>query len=104
MSRSNKLKIIIPIVIILFFGAYGRHRYLSHRTGIVGYLQRRDMDEISGIAASGINEDLYYVHNDSGHTSRFFAISPSGEVKSIIYFKGDPTEQLGVHDCEDIAV
>jgi hypothetical protein len=29
---------------------------------------------------------------------------PSGEVKSIIYFKGDPKEQFGVHDCEDIAV
>jgi len=62
------------------------------------------MDEISGIAASGINENLFYVHNDSGDTSRFFAILPSGKVKSIIYFKGDPKETFGVHDCEDIAV
>jgi hypothetical protein len=63
------------------------------------------MDEISGIAASGINHDLYYVHNDSGDTSRFFAINPDGKLKSTIYFKGDPKEKhWGVHDCEDIAV
>ncbi len=61
------------------------------------------MDEISGIAASGINEDLYYVHNDSGDTSRFFAIHPDGKLISTIYFKGDPKEKLGVKDCEDIA-
>jgi hypothetical protein len=104
-DRNQKLKIIIPIVIILFLGAYGRHKYDNHHTtNIAGRLQRRDMDEISGIAASGINPDLYYVHNDSSDTSRFFAILPSGKVKSIIYFKGDPRQKHGVHDCEDIAV
>jgi hypothetical protein len=104
MSRTKRLRIIIPVVIILFLGAYGRHEYLKHTSRVVGRLQRRDMDEISGIAASRINEDLYYVHNDSGDTSRFFAILPSGQVKSVIYFKGDPRERYGVHDCEDIAV
>ncbi len=104
MSRSKKLKIIILVVIVLFLGAYGRHRYMKKHTDISGRLQRHDMDEISGIAASGINEDLYYVHNDSGDTSRFYAILPSGEVKSIIYFKGDPKAPQGVFDCEDIAV
>jgi hypothetical protein len=105
MGRTRKLTIIITIVAILFLGAYGRHKYINREpSNIVGRLQRRDMDEISGIAASGINKDLYYIHNDSGDTSRFFAILPSGEVKSIIYFKGDPKERLGVHDCEDIAV
>jgi hypothetical protein len=62
------------------------------------------MDEISGIAASGINPDIYYVHNDSGDTSRFFSIYPNGQVKSTVYFKGDPKEIRGVYDCEDIAV
>jgi hypothetical protein len=104
MGSAKRIRIIIPIVIILFLGAYGRHKYLSRETNITGLLQRKDMDEISGIAASGINENLYYVHNDSGDTSRFFAMLPSGEVKSIIYFNGDPRERYGVNDCEDIAV
>jgi hypothetical protein len=103
-NRTQKLRIIIPIVIILFLGAYGRHKHYNRTTNVVGRLQRRDMDEISGIAASGINPGMYYVHNDSGDTSRFFAILPSGKVKSIIYFKGDPRQKYGVHDCEDIAV
>ena len=58
----------------------------------------------SGIAASGINNDLYYIENDSGDTSRFFAILPTGDVKSTVYFKGDPNQKQGVVDCEDIAV
>src|ERR1700761_1309757 len=104
MSRQRKITLLIPIVIILFFGAYARHKFENKRIDITGRLQRRDLDEISGIAASGINGNLYYVHNDSGDTSRFFAILPSGEIKSTIYFKGDPREGKGVRDCEDIAV
>src|SRR5476651_1820376 len=104
MSRTRKLKLILPIVVILFVGAFGRHRQLQHQSNITGYLPIKAMDEISGIAASGINKDIYYIHNDSGDTSRFFAISPSGDLKSTIYYKGDPKEIQGVRDCEDIAV
>ena len=105
MGRNKKLIVIISVAAIIFLGAYGRHKYVNRDPGnIVGRLQLRDMDEISGIAASGINKNLYYVHNDSGDTSRFFSILPSGNVKSIVYFKGDPKELWGVHDCEDIAV
>lgn len=104
MSREKKIKLLIPMVLLLFFGAYGWHKHEAHQSDITGRLQRREMNEISGIAASGVNPDIYYVHNDSGDTSRFFAIPPSGQVKSTIYFKGDPSELQGVHDCEDIAV
>lgn len=105
MSRTRKLKLIMPIVIILFLGAFGRHRQLQHQSNITGYLPTKAMGEISGIAASGINKDIYYIHNDSGDTSRFFAINPTGELKSTIYYKGDPKEiKGGVRDCEDIAV
>jgi hypothetical protein len=104
MTRSKKVKLIIPIVLTLFVFAYARHREKNRESNEVGRLQLKSMNEISGIAASGIIHNLYYVHNDSGDTSRFFAIYPSGEVKSIIYFKGDPRERYGVHDCEDIAV
>jgi hypothetical protein len=104
MSRSKKIKIILPIVIILFLGAFAEHRYTQHKLDITGRLQNKQMDEISGISASGIHNGIYYVHNDSGDTSRFFAITPQGNIKSVIYYKGDPKEPLGARDVEDIAV
>lgn len=104
MSRSRKIKIILPIVITLFLGAYAEHRHVLERLNITGHLQDKQMDEISGIAASAVHEGIYYVHNDSGDTSRFFAITPQGKIKSVIYFNGDPKEKQGVMDCEDIAV
>jgi hypothetical protein len=104
MSRSKKIKIILPIVVILFLGAFAEHRYTQHKLDITGRLQNKQMDEISGISASGIHNGIYYVHNDSGDTSRFFAITPQGNIKSVIYYKGDPKEPLGARDVEDIAV
>ncbi len=104
MSRAKRLNIFIPVIIILFFAAYVRHRYINREINITGHLPDRQMDEISGIAASGINYDIYYIHNDSGDTSRFFAITPDGKLQTTIYFKGDPQEAQGVEDCEDIAV
>ena len=104
MSRAKKLNIILPIVIILFIGAYARHKYVQKEYDEVGTLPTKQLDEISGIAASGINKDIYYIHNDSGDTSRFFAIEPSGKLIATIYFKGDTSLPQGVRDCEDIAV
>jgi len=104
MSRQKKIKIILPIVFVMFLGAFAEHRHVQQKLDITGRLQDKHMDEISGIAASGIHDGIYYVHNDSGDTSRFFAITPQGKIKSVIYFKGDPKEKQGVLDCEDIAV
>ncbi|XHR95793.1 hypothetical protein ACFJIV_03555 [Mucilaginibacter sp. UC70_90] len=84
-------------------GAFAKHRLLD-RQDITGTLNDKEMDETSGIAASSISPDTYYVHNDSGDTSRFFAITAEGKLKSTIYFKGDSTQKLGVQDCEDIDV
>ena len=106
MRRVTKIKILIPFVIILFLGAYGRHRHFSREIDISGTLDGKQMNEISGIAASHTMPDIYYVHNDSGDTSRFFAISPDGKLKSTIYYAGDQKAKghLGAYDCEDIAV
>jgi hypothetical protein len=104
MSTSKKLKLLLPIIIILFFVAYAEHKHAGRKLDITGRLQDKVMDEISGIAASTLWKNIYYVHNDSGDTSRFFAINPDGKIKRTIYFKGDPKEILGVRDCEDIAV
>lgn len=63
------------------------------------------INETSGIAASSAHTGIYYVHNDSGDTSRFFAIDSEGKLKGVYYFDGDHSLPApGVKDCEDIAV
>ncbi|WP_100342245.1 hypothetical protein [Mucilaginibacter auburnensis] len=104
MSRSKRLKYIAAVVILLFIGAYARHRYLANKITVTGRLQDRSMSEASGIAASGINNEIFYVHNDSGDTSRFFVINDHGQLINTVYFKGDGSQYRGVNDCEDIAV
>lgn len=103
MRRSFKIKIIVPLAIVLFAGAYGHHKHVARETDITGKLDNKLMDEISGIAASGVDSAIYYVHNDSGDTSRFFAITADGKLRSTMYFKGDAKARQGVFDCEDIA-
>jgi hypothetical protein len=104
MSVSRKIRILLPVIIILFFMAYAEHKHANQKLVVPGRLQNKAMDEISGIAASTLRKDIFYVHNDSGDTSRIFAITPDGKLKRVIYFKGDQKEKLGVRDCEDIAV
>jgi hypothetical protein len=98
MSRRKKLNILVPLVVILFLGAYARHRYINTQITVSGRLQDKQMDEISGIVASSVNKDVYYVHNDSGDSSRFFVISPEGKLYNTINYNAN------VLDCEDIAV
>jgi hypothetical protein len=104
MSRVRKRNILLVVVLILFIGAFARHRFIEKEILLTGTIQNKQLNEISGIAASSIFKDLYYVHNDSGDTSRIFAITPNGTLQKTIYFNGDPKEKLGVADCEDIAV
>jgi len=73
------------------------------RKGSDVFLTDDRMDEISGIVASTANPGILYVHNDSGDSSRFFAITPGGQLKCIYNFKGE-TPPLGVKDCEDITL
>ncbi|MBD1392685.1 hypothetical protein [Mucilaginibacter glaciei] len=103
MRTRKKLNIFIPLVVLIFCGAYAKHRLIDNKQLPEGRLQDKAMDEISGISASGVNQDVYYVHNDSGDTSRFFAITADGKLRSTIYYKADATTN-GVYDCEDIAV
>lgn len=61
-----------------------------------------EVSETSGLFVSKNN--LLFVHNDSGDTSRFFAIDAKGNLLSTLYFQGDPsTKHSGVTDCEDMA-
>ncbi|MCJ8209310.1 hypothetical protein MUY27_06290 [Mucilaginibacter sp. RS28] len=94
---------LVAIVTTMFFAAYAHHRFGSKPTG-TGHLSDRELDEISGIAASAVNPDIFYVHNDSGDSSRFFAIDAQGNLKETFRFKGNEAGPLGVTDCEDVAV
>ncbi|MVN22138.1 hypothetical protein [Mucilaginibacter arboris] len=94
--KQKKINLIAAAVIILF----------TVRMVIAqnqNTLKDPALKEISGIAASHINKNILYVHNDSGDTSRFFAITPTGQLKETFYFKADEANK-NVVDCEDIAV
>ncbi|RYD90585.1 MAG: hypothetical protein EOP54_23765, partial [Sphingobacteriales bacterium] len=103
MFKKRAIKLFIPLVMLVFVAAYAKHRLVDSKLQAESNLKDKAMDETSGIAASSINPDIFYVHNDSGDTSRFFAIDTKGNLKSTIYFHGDE-KPLGVGDCEDIAV
>ncbi|MCO5935816.1 hypothetical protein NAF17_09695 [Mucilaginibacter sp. RB4R14] len=104
MIKSKAFKIFIPVLCLLFIAAFAKHRLIDNKHLPESHLFSKEMDETSGLAASAINPDIYYAHNDSGDTSRFFAITADGKLKTTIYFSGDKKEPFGVRDCEDIAV
>lgn len=104
MFKSKSLKIFVPILCLVFIAAFAKHRLVDNKLLPESHLYSKEMDETSGLAASAINPNIYYAHNDSGDTSRFFAITADGKLKSTIYYTGDKKFPLGVLDCEDIAV
>lgn len=71
---------------------------------ITGILQSDLLDEISGVAVSAQYPGILYVHNDSGDSSRFFAIDLKGNLLCSYKFEGISNNSLGVMDCEDIAI
>jgi len=104
MFKSKALKIFVPILCLVFIAAFAKHRLIDNKHLPESHLFSKEMDETSGLAASGLYNDIYYAHNDSGDTSRFFAITADGHLKSTIYYTGINRDHLGVIDCEDIAV
>ncbi len=104
LKRFRKRRILWPIfILILELAAYAQNKR-DDKNYISGRLQSLHNNETSGIAASGIYQDIFYVHNDSGDTSRFFAINLEGQLKGTFYYKPVGGGSLGVKDCEDIAV
>lgn len=66
---------------------------------VVGELQKGDVDEASGIAASRIHEGLLWTHNDSGDGPVVYGISTKGAVRCSVKLVGAAN-----NDWEDIAV
>jgi hypothetical protein len=91
------------LIVVLELAAYAQNKR-DDRKYVAGHLQSSLNNETSGIAASSIHPDIFYIHNDSGDTSRFFAINAEGALKGIFYYPPVDTSLLGAKDCEDIAV
>jgi hypothetical protein len=58
-----------------------------------------ELTEASGIAASRVNAEKWWVHNDSGDSARFFLVGASGGLLTTVTVDG-----ATAHDWEDIAV
>jgi len=65
---------------------------------VVNNLARKDLLEISGVAASRINPGILYIHNDSGDPNQVYLTDGSGADK------GTLTLPVSNRDWEDIAV
>jgi hypothetical protein len=64
-----------------------------------GQVAESALTELSGLAASRRNPGVYYAHNDSGDTARFFALSATGEALGVFTLSA-----TSATDWEDIAV
>jgi hypothetical protein len=65
----------------------------------LGAVDSSAINEVSGIAASRVNADVLYVHNDSGDIARFFAINTQAQLVGTFTLTG-----VTAIDWEDIAV
>lgn len=65
----------------------------------MGVIDCAEIDEASGIAASRLNPNVYWVHNDSGDPNRIFAVNGQGQCLGVFYIDG-----FAARDWEDIAV
>ena len=65
----------------------------------IGMIESAELSEISGMVASTANPGVYYVHNDSGDSARFFAIDERGRTLAEVVLSGATAV-----DWEDIAI
>jgi hypothetical protein len=66
---------------------------------VVNNLARKDLLEISGIAASRLNPGILYIHNDSGNANQVYLTDQNGDDEGTLTLT-----QYGNRDWEDIAV
>jgi hypothetical protein len=91
------------LIFVLEIAAYAQNKR-DDKNYIAGHLQSDLNNESSGIAASSIHPDIFYIHNDSGDKARFFAVRSNGELKGEFHYTTETLGPYGVRDCEDIAV
>ncbi len=72
---------------------------LFNAVPVVNNLVRKDLLEISGVAASRTNPGILYIHNDSGNPNQVYLTDGTGADKGTLTLT-----QVGNRDWEDIAV
>jgi len=92
MKKQNIIIALISLLVINTYAGFGERVDC-------GELDCAEINEASGIAASRVNTDVLYVHNDSGDKSRIFAINKNALHIATIYL-----ENIVARDWEDIAV
>ncbi|MDX1506818.1 MAG: hypothetical protein R3358_00970, partial [Woeseiaceae bacterium] len=68
------------------------------RLSVAGQLEEKDISEASGLAASRRNDELLWLHNDSGAKARLYAASTDGKKRGRIKL-----EDADNRDWEDMA-
>lgn len=64
-----------------------------------GIIKEKSLNEISGIAASQVTKDIFWIHNDSGNKNYIYAINDKAELVGTFKLDG-----IKNRDWEDIAV
>ncbi len=65
---------------------------------VLGQLGSDQLDEVSGLVASGRSNERFWVHNDSGDSAKLYAISSSGDLEQAVNLSGS-----SARDWEDIS-
>lgn len=65
----------------------------------IGTISTSTLGEVSGLVDSRANANTFWVHNDSGDSARFFAMSRSGTLLGTF-----PLAGVSANDWEDIAI
>src|SRR5690349_4904407 len=72
----------------------------SEQPRAVGRIEDAQLNEISGVVQSSAARDVFFVHNDSGDSARFFAIDRAGHLLAELVLETVPI----LVDAEDIAL
>lgn len=78
MPPRPSLRLLLPAALLLCMVACSPPQLPFAR--LAGLVSNRQLDEISGLAASHAHEDVLWAHNDSGNPARLYAISLRGRL------------------------
>jgi hypothetical protein len=93
-SNSLILYLILHILADMMQGGLVRGADVSHELGKV---KPEQLEEISGLAASRLNPDVLWLHND-GDSGQLFAVSTSGKLAAFLKCR------TAIKDLEEIAI
>jgi hypothetical protein len=97
--RRRRLSIASIVLVVWLSGAHAASGLTIGAPQLSGTITNSTLDEISGLVGSRSLTDVFWVHNDSGDSARFFAMSGQGSLLGTFYLSGQ-----SAWDWEDIAI